>query len=60
MKKTPEIEKLDNILRSSRIVAGGFMGHDNRDALEIVQADTRTVERLGANLISPFFSCLTR
>jgi hypothetical protein len=50
MKKTPEIEKLDNILRSSRIVAGGFMGHDNRDALEIVQADTRTVERLGYSL----------
>ena len=50
MKKTPEMEKLDNVLRSSRIVVGGFMGHDDRDALEIAQVDTRTVERLGYSL----------
>jgi hypothetical protein len=50
MKNTPEMEKLDNILRSSRIVAAGFMGPDNRDVDEIAQADTRTVEQLGYSL----------
>lgn len=50
MEKTPEMEKLDNILRSSRIVAGGFMGPDNRDVDEITQEDTRTVEQLGYSL----------
>jgi len=50
MKNTPEMEKLDNILRSSRIVAGGFMGQDNRDVNEITQEDTRTVEKLGYSL----------
>lgn len=50
MKNTPEMEKLDNILRSSRIVVGGFMGQDNRDVNEITQEDTRTVENLGYSL----------
>ncbi|MBW8015409.1 MAG: hypothetical protein FVQ82_04420 [Planctomycetes bacterium] len=50
MKKTPEMEKLDNFLRSSRIVAGGFMGEDIRDVDEVIVADTRSVERLGYSL----------
>ena len=50
MKKKHEMEKLENVLRSSRIVAGGFMGHDNRDVSEIVKADTGTVELLGHTL----------
>ncbi len=50
MKKTHEMEKLDNVLRSSRIVAGGFLGHDNRDVIEIIQADMATVEHLGYSL----------
>jgi hypothetical protein len=50
MKKTHEMEKLENILRSSRIVAGGFLGHDSRDVIEIIQADTVAVERLGQTL----------
>ena len=50
MKKTPEMEKLDIFLRSSRIVAGGFMGEDIRDVDEVIVADTRVVERLGYSL----------
>jgi hypothetical protein len=50
MKNTPEMEKLDNILRSSRIVAGGFMGPDHRDIEDVTQADTRTLEQLGYSL----------
>jgi len=50
MKNIPETERLDNILRSSRIVAGGFMGQDNRSVEQITQADIRNVEQLGYSI----------
>ena len=50
MKKTPEMEKLEDFLRSSRVVAGGFMGHDSRDVDEIVASDMHAVEQLGYSL----------
>lgn len=51
MKQTPDMEKLDNILRSSQIVAGGFLGNDTRSVHEIIQADAATLDRLGRTLI---------
>lgn len=50
MKKTSEIEKLESVLRSSQIVAGGFMGQDSRDVDEIIRQDSTAVERLGYSL----------
>ena len=39
MKESPQDKKLDEILRSSRLVAGGFMGDDPRTVCEIIDAD---------------------
>lgn len=50
MKQTPEMKKLDIILRSSRIVADGFMGRDTRSVYDIIQADSTTVDRLDYTL----------
>jgi hypothetical protein len=50
MKKTPDMEKLESVLRSSRIVADGFMGRDSRDVDEVTRADTHVVEHLGYSL----------
>ena len=47
MKESPQDRKLDDILRSSRLVAGGFMGHDRRDVHEIIDADVGTLAGLG-------------
>ena len=43
MKESPQDKKLDEILRSSRLVAGGFMGHDTRSVSEIVASDAMTL-----------------
>jgi len=47
MGNSPDVQKLDEILRSSRIVAGGFMGDDLRDVSEVIEEDRRVVEGLG-------------
>ena len=39
MKESPQDKKLDEILRSSKLVAGGFMGVDRREVREIIDAD---------------------
>lgn len=41
MKQSPEMEKLEEVLRSSKLVAGGFLGSDRRSVSEIVEADAR-------------------
>ena len=50
MKLPPDVKKLEDILRSSTIVAGGFMGNDQRPLPEIIEADLATVEHLGYSL----------
>lgn len=47
MKETVQMTKLDKMLRSSRLVAGGFMGSDDRNSREIIDADLARVEQLG-------------
>ena len=50
MKKTPQTEKLEQLLRSSGLSAGGFMGRDRRPISEIIETDRAEVQRLGYNL----------
>lgn len=47
MKKSPQLERLEQTLRSSRLSARGFMGDDPRSLTEILDADAAEVERLG-------------
>lgn len=47
MKESPQNKKLEAILRSSKMVAGGFMGDDNRSVFEIIDADKNELSRLG-------------
>jgi hypothetical protein len=39
MKQSPDITKLDIILRSSVLVADGFMGNDHRSVTEVIDTD---------------------
>ena len=39
MKQSPDMQKLEQMLRSSVLVAGGFMGNDVRVVTEIIEAD---------------------
>ncbi|MHC4213330.1 MAG: hypothetical protein ACYSWP_08165 [Planctomycetota bacterium] len=39
MKESPQTQKLEQMLKSSTIVAGGFMGTDNRDVNQIIDDD---------------------
>ena len=47
MKESPQIKKLEEVLRSSKLVAGGFMGIDIRSVSEIIDIDLAQVARLG-------------
>jgi hypothetical protein len=47
MKKSPQTEKLEAVLRSSKLVAGGFMGDDRRSVWEIIDADMSELSRSG-------------
>ena len=47
MKESPETRKLEQILRSSKLVAGSFMGCDPRSVAEIIDADAFEVSKLG-------------
>jgi rubredoxin len=47
MKQSPQLAKLEQLLRSSTIVAGGFMGSDPRSLMEIIEADATELRRLG-------------
>lgn len=46
MKKPPDLQKLEQVLRSSKLSAVGFMGSDNRSLTEIVDADLAELARL--------------
>jgi hypothetical protein len=47
MKESPQDKKLNEILRSSKLVAGGFMGTERRDVCEIIDADAAELAGLG-------------
>ena len=47
MKKSPQMQKLEETLRSSKLAAGGFMGSDGRRVTEVIDADAARVAELG-------------
>jgi hypothetical protein len=47
MKESPEARNLEQILRSSKMSAGGFMGSDSRSVAEIIDADAFEVSKYG-------------
>ena len=47
MKKAPDTQKLEQILKSSAFSAAGFMGTDARSLAEIIDADLAEISRLG-------------
>ncbi len=47
MKKSPQQKKLEDMLRTSKFSACGFMGTDKRSVWEIIDADAAELERLG-------------
>lgn len=47
MKQPPNMQKLEEILRSSKLVAGGFMGTDSRNVYEVIDNDSATLLKLG-------------
>ena len=47
MKESPQNKRLDALLRSSKLVAGGFMGSDGRSVNEIIDSDKNELSRLG-------------
>jgi len=47
MKQSPQLEKLEATLRSSRLSGRGFMGDDKRSLEEILDADAKQVQKLG-------------
>ena len=47
MKESPKTKKLEQMLRSSKLVAGGFMGDDCRSFTEVIGADVSLISKLG-------------
>lgn len=47
MKPSPDMEALENTLRSSKMVAHGFLGTDQRPLEEIIAADAAALARRG-------------
>jgi hypothetical protein len=50
MKQSPKSDRLDKILRSSKIVADGFLGNDERPLQEIIDTDLAQVQKLGSTI----------
>ena len=47
MKKSPDTKKLEEMLGSSKLVAGGFRGRDKRPLSEIIDTDLADLAKLG-------------
>jgi hypothetical protein len=47
MKESPKEKNLDDMLHSTALVAGGFMGIDPRHPYEVIEHDTAVLEKLG-------------
>jgi hypothetical protein len=50
MKESPQNKKLEEILRSSKFAAGGFLGGDKRSVPEIIDADLSELSKSGYNI----------
>jgi hypothetical protein len=46
MKQSPQEQKIEKLLRSSKLSAGGFMGNDSRNLGEVIEADAAELARL--------------
>jgi hypothetical protein len=46
MKQSPRDKKLEEVLRSTKMVAGGFMGTDSRHPIEVIEQDMIALEDL--------------
>jgi len=46
LKRSPEAKRIEEVLRCSRIVAGGFFGNDTRILEEIIEADAASLIKL--------------
>ncbi|HEG43714.1 hypothetical protein LCGC14_2310040 [marine sediment metagenome] len=46
MKQGPDTQKLEDMMRSSKLVDGGFMGNDRRTINEVIDADAKVLEKL--------------
>ena len=46
MKQSPDMKKLEQMLRSSVLVVGGFMGNDPRPVTEVIDEDAAILARL--------------
>ena len=49
MKRSPRMQKLEELLRSSQLVAGGFLAADRRPLEEIIEADAAQLVDLGVD-----------
>ena len=47
MKESPQMQRLEEILRSSKLVSGGFMGTDTRRVFEVIEADANILTKFG-------------
>lgn len=47
MKRSPDMQRLEELLRSGQLVEGGFLGDDPRPVEEIIEADAAELERRG-------------
>ncbi len=47
MKKTPHMQRLEELLRGGKLVSGGFLSNDQRNLDEIISSDTNIVEKAG-------------
>jgi hypothetical protein len=47
MKESPQTKRLEEILSSSKMVAGGFLGYDPRSLSEIIDSDLTRIARSG-------------
>jgi len=45
MKQSPDMVKLEEVLRSSKLVLGGFMGDDRRTLTEVLDTDAAVLEK---------------
>jgi len=50
MKQSPRDKKLEDMLRSGKLVAGGFMGTDRRHPIEVIEQDVVALENLGVTI----------